>query len=266
MKTITFADHELDELKKFYQNELEKTVKRVEDLQGIIQKFSGQTPQTPVVEPAIESRTPVNRQTKTKRAKIKTISWRKFIPKLLKREERPLNIHDIANATMEKFQLTDREKITHSLSTTLARMTRMGILKPEKKEGEKINYYGLTSRPAETHVVAAKKENSSNGVPVTSSIKSRHAARNGKSKKQVVPWKKFIPQQIKEKGSLTIYDFADSAMKEFNYSDREKLMRTLSPTLSRMLKIGKLTFDRKPGQKTHLYGLPSVPARVKSKK
>ena len=267
MTTITFADHELDELKNFYQLELDKTAKRLEDLKGIIQKLSGQsqTQESPLIEPKKESIIPVTRKAKSKKTKSSTISWRTFIPRLLKKENRFLNIPDIAKTAMEKFNLTDRDKTLHTLTTTLARMAKMGVLKSEQKEGQRMKYYGLTSMTAETQVVPADKETTTNGSEIALPAKSAqpHAKSITKTKTPVISWRKFIPQIIEEKGSLTIQEFANEAMKKFNYSNRDQLLRTLSPTLVRMTKLGKLTFDKKPGQRSNSYGLPSIPANIK---
>ena len=266
MTTITFADHELDELKNFYQLELDKTAKRLEDLKGIIQKLSGQpqTQESPLIEPKKESIIPVTRKAKSNKTKSSTISWRTFIPRLLKKENRYLNIPDIAKSAIEKFHLTDRDKTLHTLTTTLARMAKMGVLKSEKKERQRMKYYGLTSWKAETHVVPAVKETTTNEAEIALPAKPSqgHAKSITKTKTPVIPWRKFIPQIIEEKGSLTIQEFANEAMKKFNYSNRDQLLRTLSPTLVRMTKLGKLTFDKKPGQRSHSYGLPSIPADI----
>lgn len=283
MTTITFAAHELEELKKFYQTELDKATQRVEDIKSILNKFGATTETKSEFKPRGFAAIPIEkvkeiaslggksshgggRPSHTKRnRKTKTIPWKKFIPKLLKTENRYLNINDFTNAAIEKFKLYDKDKTYHILSVTLPRMTKMGVLQTSKKEGQTIKFYGLPSWTRKEPEISTKKIAPDGEIVETKENPVQNQNKiNRRSKKIVIPWKKFIPQQIKENGSLTIYDFADAAMKKYHYPDREKLIRTLSPTLSRMLKIGKLTFDRKPGQKTHLYGLPSVPVKVKA--
>jgi hypothetical protein len=164
--TITFAANELDELKNFYQAELEKTIKRVEDIKSILQKLSGTT------------------DTKS----------------------------------------------------------------PSKPRG-------FAAMPKDiVNKIASMGGHSSHGG-------GRPAKKNKRTKS--IPWRKFIPQLIKKEGSVTTHDIINAAMTKYNYPDKDKLLRTLGPTLTRMTKTGKLTFDRKHGQKAHFYSLPSVPTTVK---
>lgn len=168
MLQIKFSETEVDELSRFYKNEHEKALKRLEAIEAILTKLGTSSigkksseknvkGVASSVEAAIEqigvtttnSRVSARGKYKTRRSSKRKRSgkWPSFIIKTLKGSEQPLKTTDLLPLAYEHFKVTgsdDQLKAERNLRGHLQRMNKRGEIEVTKAEGTRDNFYKVS--------------------------------------------------------------------------------------------------------------------------
>ncbi|MCX7768152.1 MAG: DUF4777 domain-containing protein [Flavobacteriales bacterium] len=161
MKSLFFTDYELQELKNFYEHQIQKMRERMEHIQSILEKVSSEA--FAAAEALLESapkkrgRKPASSKSVGKtsgalsaeqileKAGLRATKWNKFIINTLQNLNRPLTIQELAELAAKefKFPLSELEKVRLTINQALIRIRKTNVVKQYKIKGLKNKYFGL---------------------------------------------------------------------------------------------------------------------------
>lgn len=161
MKSLFFSDYELQELRNFYEHQMQKMRERMEYIQSILEKVGGEA--LAAAEALLES-APKKRGRKPgsskaaagtsralsaeqilEKAGLRATKWNKFIINTLQNLKRPLTIHELAELAAKEFKFpnSEVEKVRLTINQALIRIRKTNAVKQYKIKGLKNKYFGL---------------------------------------------------------------------------------------------------------------------------
>lgn len=285
MKNIEFTDSEIAELRNFYQQQLEKTLEKLETIKGILNKID--TDEKETEETQVTSKPPDTleidekertepitprpsdtlkidkvEQIEPKKRKKKVIKskWGKFILDLLKQHDRPVKFDDIVEEAIYKFKIPeDKYKNVRQAITNSSFILRIRHKKTRnfKLIGEKGKYCGLTrwfDKNGELNEKYKKER-----IPTLTEKDTTQKEIDKKTTAKKPTWVPFVLNTIKENDKLlksnTLTNIAIEKYK-INESDYEKTRMNVASALSKQERESKkLKTYSKAGIKGKYYGL-----------
>jgi hypothetical protein len=277
MINIELTPEQAEELMGFYTIELEKIQKRVNEINGLIDKLKGKIHVLP--EPAIkqiEENVPKKvdlkylTDTSIEKETLKEMNqrWSSFILQVLQDKQSPLSRKDITKVYEQLYNknISNSEKVQAQLQQALFRLSaRSKKIECIKKKGMRNNLYKLIS----------KDKNINDAPKTTEKAKAKNA--NPRKIEKLRPktviirdnkppltftynWPKFILDTLnKTKRVLSTKEFVPLAMVHFNVPkhDNKKIRNSLSRSLSYLeQKANKIKSLYKEGKAGRFYGLP----------
>lgn len=161
MTTINVSENEKSDLLYFYQLELNKALKRVQEIKKVLGMLNHR--QTPGRSGGTQKKAhnQATRKLKTTRssAPVKAVKpkaaartkkkpplpWVPFIHNTIKQQKKLLTMKELFNFATKKFNIPDKKKGLKNLKMLLSRMRKRGQLIAQKKRGDKRNFFGLPS-------------------------------------------------------------------------------------------------------------------------
>ena len=159
MTQIKFSDNELTELQTFYKHELDKTLKRIEDIKAILKKLNSPQTNTPTRTVKLSKSLPadtssdikrkVKRKSKLHRSPVDNRKLGKypiFILDTLSASDKPMRMLEILPLMLKQFNISnkqDKAKVERNLRGHLLRMTRRSEVKAVKIKGQRDNLYSV---------------------------------------------------------------------------------------------------------------------------
>lgn len=264
MINIDLTLQQVEELKSFYINELDKIQKRADEIRGILEKFkikpgSIAKSQIPAVKteigypslwekPKAEKQKIITPQKETD----KQTKWGNMILELLQEKQKPLSVQKIVKTFEKQINIpkTDLKKAISGIQQSLHRLrTYNNKIQSIKRKGKKEKLYGLTEW-------ANKDKNFTSRRNISKTI----VKQAGKPPlNYTYNWPEFIKKILnKTRRILTAKEFLKYAMNYYNIpvSQKNNTRGKLSPALSRLEKITKtLKSFKKKGMTGRSYGL-----------
>ncbi len=130
METIKLPESELDEMKSFYQEEYDKTIKRLEHIKTMLVRLgSEEEPVTPVPAPvkkraSDKSASPSSPARKKKRKIRRKSKWELLIMKRLRQLDKPVTYDELTDEilTVEKLPETKRKSTKQAVVNVIFRL------------------------------------------------------------------------------------------------------------------------------------------------
>ena len=155
MTNITFSESEKSELTHFYELELNKALKKAEDIKTLLAKLKGKAKRVRRTQaqlaaagakPRIRTAQGRGRKKAVRAIKTKKINtpWVTFIPGTIKQKGSPMTAREILNIAAKKFNIRDTRRGMKSLSQTLMNMQHKKLVTAGRKKGDRQNYYSLS--------------------------------------------------------------------------------------------------------------------------
>lgn len=151
MKSLIFSDYELQELKNFYEHQMQKMRERMEHIQGILDKVAGEAFAVAEAVLAAESRAGklskrnMSAEEIIESSGLRATKWNKFIINTLLNLRRPLTIQELADLAAKEFGIASSEldKMRLTINQALIRIRKSNAVKEYKIKGLKNKYFGL---------------------------------------------------------------------------------------------------------------------------
>jgi len=153
MVQIKFSSNELTELQSFYRQEYNKAVQRLQDIKAILSKLNSNGTNGSVPTKTKSSDSSSNRkrgrkpQSKTTPAPTKKLGkWGTFIVNEIKSAGKPVKTLDIYPSALKHFNAkskVEQEKTLRNLRGHIRHMGKVGILKTDKKKGQRAHYFSV---------------------------------------------------------------------------------------------------------------------------
>lgn len=286
MINIDLTLQQVEELKSFYINELDKIQNRADEIRGILEKFkikpeSVAKPQVPAIKTEIgyprltDGQASLWEKPKVEKQKIitprketdKQTKWGNMILELLQEKQKPLSIRKIVKTFEKQINIpkTDLKKAISGIQQSLHRLrTYNNKIQSIKRKGKKEKLYGLTEWAKKPKIISlipeVSKPNKDKNSTSRRNISKTIVKQAGKPPlNYTYNWPEFIKKILnKTKRILTAKEFLKYAMNYYNIpvSQRNNTRGKLSPALSRLEKITKtLKSFKKKGVTGRSYGL-----------
>src|SRR3989339_537585 len=141
MINLEFTQQQVDELKIYYNTELDKILKRANEIKEIIAKFDGkqETTMTPVV---IEK----NENIKSQKVEVDKQSRSSMILDILLRKNKPMTIREIVKGLNPQLNISPKElkKSYNHVEQNLFKLRKVeNKVRSIKKDGAREKLYGL---------------------------------------------------------------------------------------------------------------------------
>jgi hypothetical protein len=153
MKSLIFSDYELQELKNFYEHQMQKMRERMELIQNILDKVAGEAFAVAEAVLAAESRQEkpgasgksLSAEEILEKSGLRATKWNKFIINTLLRLRRPLTIQELSELAAKEFKIAPEEldKMRLTINQALIRIRKSNAVKEYKIKGLKNKYFGL---------------------------------------------------------------------------------------------------------------------------
>lgn len=153
MKSLIFSDYELQELKNFYEHQMQKMRERMELIQNILDKVAGEAFAVAEAVLAAESRQEkpgasgknLSAEEILEKSGLRATKWNKFIISTLLRLRRPLTIQELSEMAAKEFKVAPKEldKMRLTINQALIRIRKSNAVKEYKIKGLKNKYFGL---------------------------------------------------------------------------------------------------------------------------
>ncbi len=271
MVNIDLTPQQIEELKKYYESELEQMRMRTDEFQRLLIKLDtkysfGSKPATKSDKDEIK--TVLTKQTSKKTSKIKPRktkkpNWRNFILKSLKEQDKPLTSEEIFKSYQKQYDidLSSSKNSVMALSQALRRLrVNDKIIQSTRIKGKREKLYGLIN-PADKSIILTKTAKAKKPVQLNKVNQKPKAIINLDKRPPLTSayhWTKFINDTLKKtKRVLSVKDFVKYAMVYYNIpkQDRNSTRLKLSPRLSRLVNVVKtLKTSKKEGQPGLFYG------------
>ena len=268
-----FEETEVTEMKKFYQEELDKTLQRLSHIKGVLEKL-GTTNQVINIEvkaplkkeqtiKAVKDKEAPKKPVVRKQSKVKSI-WEEMIVKRLKAINKPLNFDELTEEIMafglipkDKFEST--KKTIKGVTTRLRRQNKS--IQTFSVPGLRVKYIGLRKWFDENGEI---KEEFKTRLPIKEKkvVKKRVKTELSKIIKPegTPPWVVYVVDLLKDADKpLLVTEMAYITMENFKIDKkyfeptRVAIARTTSFLHKKEQKIGRHLLNGKtPGY----YGLP----------
>lgn len=153
MKSLIFSDYELQELKNFYEHQMQKMRERMELIQNILDKVAGEAFAVAEAVLAAESHQEklgasgksLSAEEILEKSGLRATKWNKFIINTLLRLRRPLTIQELSEMAAKEFKIAPEEmdKMRLTINQALIRIRKSNAVKEYKIKGLKNKYFGL---------------------------------------------------------------------------------------------------------------------------
>ncbi|MCS6980065.1 MAG: hypothetical protein NZM15_08200 [Flavobacteriales bacterium] len=201
MKSLLFSEYELQELRNFYEHQMQKMRERMEHIQSILDKVAGEA--FAVAEAVLNAGETTsktagasqNAEDIIARAGLRATKWNKFIINTLLTLRRPLTIQELTELAAKEFKFSpkDLEKVRLTINQALIRIRKTNAVKEHKVKGLKTKYFGLEAWFDGSRLLDDFQKLIENAIPQTSV-----PARRGRSQQASVP-KKSVRRGRKKK-------------------------------------------------------------------
>jgi len=273
MVNIDLTPQQIEELKKYYESELEQMRKRTDEFQRLLIKLDTKhsfdsTSSAPTDKDDIKSVLTKPSSKKTiivEPDKAKNPNWRQFILTTLKEKNKSLTSAEIFKSYKKQYgaDLTSSKNSIAALSQALVRLrTKDNLITGKQIKGKKGKRYGLIDNTDKSVIVAgnAKAKKPVQIKSVNQKPKTKIVSDSKPTVKRTDYWPKFINETLnKTKRVLSAKELLKHAMVYFNLpkKDYDITRGRLAPALSRLEKSTKsLKTCKKNGQTGRFYGLP----------
>lgn len=269
MVNIDLTPQQIEELKKYYESELELMRKRTDEFQRLVIKLDTKysfdskpsaLPDKGKVKPVLTKKTFEINPSKTK-----NVNWRNFVLTTLKEKDKSLTSDEIFKSYKKQngIDLSSSKNSVAALSQALYRLrVKDKVIASSRIKGKREKRYGLIGNADKSVVVPdnAKAKKPVQIKRVNQNPKTKIVSDNKPTLKRTDYWPKFINETLnKTKRVLSAKDLLKHAMVYFNLpkKDYDITRGRLAPALSRLEKITKaLKSSTKKGQAGRFYGLP----------
>jgi len=270
MVNIELTPLQVEELKNFYTNELDKIQKRADEIREILEKLVNKP------EPIANRKVVIQKKEKQPKPEKQIIiiplkktnkqsKWSDKILELLKEKQKPLSIKEIVKYFEKQINIpkTDLKKTVIAIQQSLFRLrTHNKKIQNIKRAGKAGKLYGLTEWTDKSVIPLknAKEENTQQIKKINQKPKTIIKRDNKPPLTLTYNWPKFIFETLnKTKRVLSAKDLLKYAMVYYSLPKLEKATTRvkLASALSRSEKITKsLKTCKKEGQAGRFYGLP----------
>lgn len=272
MVNIDLTPQQIEELKKYYESELEQMRKRTDEFQRLLIKLdtkysfdakSSVPADKNEIKPLLTKLTS-KKTIKIKPRKTKNPNWRHFILTSLNEQNKPLSLKEFFKSYKRQYGIDASTSKTSgmALSQALYRLrVKDNIVKSFRINGKKEKVYGLIDNADKTVLLT---DNAKAKKPIK--LKPNQKPKTVTARENKPPlvttynWPQFIFDTLnKTKRVLSASDFVRHAMVHFNIPKRdfEATRIKVSPALSNLDKnLKKLKTIKKAGQAARFYGLP----------
>jgi len=272
MINLEFTQQQVDELKIYYNTELDKILKRANEIKEIIAKFDGkqETTMTPVV---IEKKTTLiskekNENIKSQKVEVDKQSRSSMILDILLRKNKPMTIREIVKGLNPQLNISPKElkKSYNHVEQNLFKLRKVeNKVRSIKKDGAREKLYGLiewNNKPSKQNK-PLQEEKQKNDIKTTARLSKKTTPLRIQNKELPVitynEWANIVTGLLnKEQKLLQAKDFLPAAIKYYNVSDNRKkeIRNRLSPILTRLIRDDKTKTIKKDKINGRLYGLP----------
>lgn len=104
MQTISLSDKQIDHMKEFYQEEFEKTVRRLEHLRTVLKELGEENP-----EAGVKKRATPSKKKRTSRPGRKSV-WEPLILKRLRQLDKPVTYEELTEEIMTLAKIPPEKK------------------------------------------------------------------------------------------------------------------------------------------------------------
>jgi hypothetical protein len=254
MTTIDFTNEQVEELISFYKLELEKNIKRVIEIKGILAMLESTPKQSN--KQVVQEIKPKKKIAETASVESnKNIKWSDSIIELLKEKQKPLPLKEIIKtlAIQKNIPKSDLKKTNYAIQQSIYRLrTINNKIQSTKIAGKKEKLFSLTelSKNTNTEQIIEKQK------PIA---KPKIKPADTPQVKGKYNWQGFIKDTLENKKRvLNLSEFVNVALKHFELKNSEKsrTKANLAPVLTKLVrkdKTLKTTLQR--GKNGRSYGL-----------
>jgi len=266
MTNIELTKEQVEELKVFYKIELEKSLKRTNEIKAILDKLDLKP--DPIVKPDVTMGKPQKQKViSVPKETKKYLNWGDQILELLQEKQKPLSLKEIAKILVIQNNIpkSDLNKTNYAVQQSIYRLRTINKkLQAIKVAGKLEKLFGLTEWTKELdNIPVTTLESKSNEETQTNPQEIKTDISEQKEAKSILRlaynWPEFVKETLKTKQRvLTGTEFLNHAMKFYNIKTKDKssIKGKLAPVLSNLVsKFKILKSVQKKGIKGKSYGL-----------